>query len=46
MQHYMDDYPRTSRPTHAYQLGPKDLIARERTAFRRYQDYFGVPDEV
>jgi hypothetical protein len=46
MQHYMDEYPRISRPTHAYDVGPKELIARERVAFRRYQAYFGVPDEV
>lgn len=46
MQAYMDDYPRTSRPAHKYELGPKELIDRERKAFARYQAYFGVPDEV
>lgn len=46
MQQFMDDYPRTTRPAHAYDVGSKEQIARERVFFRRYQEYFGVPDEV
>jgi Sulfotransferase family len=46
MQRYMDDYPRASRPAHAYNIGTPEQIARERIAFRQYQDYFGVPNEL
>ena len=46
MQRYMDEYPRTTRPAHAYDIGTPEQIARERIAFKPYQDYFGVPDEV
>jgi hypothetical protein len=46
MQHYMEEYPRTSRPAHRYNLGTPAEIARYRPAFRRYQEYFQVPDEV
>lgn len=45
MQKYMDDYPRVSRPAHSYDMGSKEQIAKERPAFKRYQEYFGVPDE-
>ena len=46
MQKYMDEYPRSSRPPAVYALGEKELIANERTFFKRYQDYFGVPNEI
>jgi hypothetical protein len=46
MQQYMDEYPRTARPAHAYEIGSPETVARERLAFRRYQSYFNVPDEV
>jgi hypothetical protein len=46
MQHYMDDYPRTTRPAHRYDIGPPAMVAKERQAFAHYQQYFGVPNEV
>jgi hypothetical protein len=46
MLRYMEDYPRAVRPAHRYDLGTKDEIARDRKCFRRYQEYFGVADEV
>jgi hypothetical protein len=46
MQKYMDEYPRTARPPHRYDVGSKERIERERPAFKRYQEYFGVPNEV
>jgi hypothetical protein len=46
MQKFMDDYPRTSRPTHSYDIGSKDQITKERVVFTRYQEYFSVPNEV
>jgi hypothetical protein len=46
MQKYMDDYPRTARPAHRYDVGSEERVERERRAFKRYQDYFSVPSEV
>lgn len=37
---------RSSRPTHTYDLGTTDEIALEREAFKAYQDYFDVRDEI
>ena len=46
MQKYMDDNPRSSRPTHQYETGGEGRISAERRVYQRYQQYFGVPDEV
>ena len=46
MQKYMDDNPRSSRPTHQYDVGSSQLVNKERELFKRYQDYFSVPSEV
>ena len=46
MLKYMDEYPRTIRPAHKYDVGSAERVARERPAFKRYQDYFNVPSEV
>ena len=46
MARYMRDYPRSSRPRHKYKLGDADQIRREREAYRRYQEYFKVPNEI
>lgn len=46
MQRYMDDNPRTARPAHEYELGSAEQIEWEREAFRDYQQYFEVPDEI
>ncbi len=45
MRKYMDERPRSSRPEHVYDTGSADRIDRERSAFRRYQEYFQVPNE-
>ncbi len=45
----MDDYmarnPRDARPAHKVDAATRTAIDRDRPAFRRYQEYFGVPDE-
>ncbi|MCY4426744.1 MAG: sulfotransferase [Halieaceae bacterium] len=46
MASYMRDYPRSLRPKHNYDLGDAEQVREEREAYRRYQAYFGVPDEV
>lgn len=46
MEAYMRENPRESRPAHKYNTGKSDLRAEERQLFRRYQDYFNVPNEV
>ena len=46
MQGYMDAHPRSSRPGHEYDIGTVDEIALEREAFRPYQEYFDVADEL
>lgn len=46
MQTYMDKSPRSSRPAHRYDAGSAELIEQERRLYRRYQEYFNVPNEV
>ncbi len=46
MQAYMDANPRSSRPTHDYDIGTQDEIALEREAFAAYVEYFDVPAEI
>jgi hypothetical protein len=37
---------RLNRPTpHRYEMGAPEQVAREREIYRRYQDYFSVPNE-
>jgi len=43
---YVRDNPRTKRPAHEYSTGKDKQVSAERAAFRRYQSYFAVPDEV
>jgi hypothetical protein len=45
MQAYVDAHPRTDRPAHKVVLGTEDMNRRDRVAYRRYQDYFGIPYE-
>jgi len=45
MAKYVADHPRDSRPTHQFSIGSPDAVARARQAYRRYQDYFGIPSE-
>ena len=47
LQKYMDNNPRSSRPEHKYHAGgDAEQIKVERAAYRRYQEYFGVPSEI
>jgi hypothetical protein len=46
MQRYMDERPRGSRPEHRYDTGSPEQIAKERQLFKRYSEYFHVPDEL
>jgi Sulfotransferase family len=46
MQRYMDERPRSTRPEHAYDTGSPEQVAAERQLFKRYSEYFNVPDEV
>ena len=46
MQRYMQARPREARPSHQYDTGSPDQVAKERQLFKRYSEYFGVPDEV
>ena len=46
MQSYARLRPREARPPHRYDSGTTERISQERVAFRRYQEYFGVADEV
>lgn len=43
---YLEANPRSSRPPHRYSTGEQERIDRERTFFKRYQDYFDVPNEA
>jgi hypothetical protein len=38
--------PKDAFGEHHYDTGGEALIAAERAKFRRFQDYFGIPDEV
>ena len=46
MQQHMESTPRSKRPAHKYDLGPRETLERERAAFSVYQRFFNVPDEV
>lgn len=45
IEKYVKEHPRDKRPSHRYGLGNEDQIKTERQAFKRYQEYFGVPNE-
>jgi hypothetical protein len=45
MQQYMRSNPRDARPPHKVNMSDRE-IARARRAYRRYQAYFNVPDEI
>jgi hypothetical protein len=42
---YCRQNPRHARPSHKLTDDDDENLAHERRAFRRYQDYFGIPDE-
>lgn len=46
MREYLRNRPQTKYGRHAYESGPESVIAREREVYRRYQDYFGIPNEI
>ncbi|PWI06635.1 sulfotransferase [Streptomyces sp. NWU339] len=46
MQTHVSENVRSNRPAHRYEFGSEELVSRERAAFKRYQEYFQVPDEV
>jgi hypothetical protein len=45
MTTYIEHNPRDARASHRVGAGSDEDIAYERRAFRRYQDYFGIPTE-
>ena len=45
LEAYMRQNPRTKRPPHKVSPETRAAVDRDRPAFKRYQDYFGVPDE-
>lgn len=45
MQAYLDAHPRSARTAHLYDEDAIHSISAERSLFKRYQDYFGVPSE-
>jgi hypothetical protein len=46
MERYVAENPRTNRPTHKYGTGTGAMVSAERDAFRAYQEYFKVPNEI
>lgn len=46
MSDYVASAMAEQRASHKYEFGSGELIKHERSLFREYQDYFGVPDEV
>lgn len=45
MEQYMLDHPRSARPSARYNLGNQEHLSEERSALKRYQDYFNVQSE-
>jgi hypothetical protein len=45
MEHYLAANPRTTRPPHNLERGSEASVTRARQAFKRYQDYFSIPNE-
>lgn len=46
MRQYMEESPRSARPAPKIDVGTEQQVSLERRAFRRYQEYFGVPNEI
>jgi hypothetical protein len=46
MRAYLAHKPKGSFGEHVYEVGSRETVALERSSFRRYQETFGVPDEV
>jgi hypothetical protein len=45
MRRYLAGKPQGKFGAHHYDVGESEPVRRRRACFRRYQDYFGVPDE-
>jgi hypothetical protein len=45
MNRYLAENPRAARPPHKFDIGSAESVGRAREAYKRYQDYFGVPNE-
>ena len=45
LEGYMRNNPRDKRPPHKVSPETRAAVDKDRPAFKRYQDYFGVPDE-
>jgi hypothetical protein len=45
LQEYMRQNPRSNRPSHKISPETRAAVNRQRVAFNRYREYFGVPDE-
>lgn len=45
MEQYLREHPRDGRPSHKVSMSPED-IAEARKAYAKYQEYFGVPNEI
>jgi Sulfotransferase family len=46
LEEYMRQNPRENRPPHKVSPETRAAVDRDRPAFKRYQEYFGVPDEI
>jgi hypothetical protein len=46
LEDYMRQNPRENRPPHKVSPETRAAVDRDRPAFKRYMDYFGVPDEA
>ncbi|MET0547551.1 MAG: hypothetical protein ABWZ40_14725, partial [Caulobacterales bacterium] len=46
LEDYMRENPRDNRPPHKISPETRAAVDRDRVAFKRYMDYFGVPDEA
>ncbi len=45
LENYMRQNPRDKRPPHKVSAETRAAVEKDRPAFKRYQEYFGVPDE-
>jgi hypothetical protein len=46
MQAFLDAKPQGKYGEHNYQQAPDEVIAQERQAYKKYQDYFGIANEL
>ena len=46
MMQYLQDRPQGKFGKHQYELGETEEIAKKRGFFKRYQEYYAVPNEA